>query len=220
MRALILSLVLIPSLILSDQKEVKKIFADYTEFDRRTNTTYFYGNVKVEFVNGYLFCDKAVYNRPKEWLLCESNVYCVMVSTTDNSKLEVRCSKLKYDVLENKINFYDNVETFYSKPEQSTDFETIKLTSDELQLDFSQELLCATGEVLAETENAKIKCSKALYKLKQGVLLLNEGLTLPHQITITSLTEKYRFKNCKSNTAKINFNEEQIWLKGNVEIVF
>lgn len=219
-KLIFLMLIFISTLTFSSEKQIKRILSDYTEFDRKTNTTYFYKNVKVELVNGYLLCDKAVYNRPEEKLFCELNVYCVIVSTMDNSKIEVQSLSMKYDILDGIIKFYNNVETIYNNFQQPDEFNFIKLKSDELQFDVSQQTILTTGKVLIETENNRIICSKALYKSKDGLLLLNDGVESGQEVDIVSLTEKYKFKNCKSKTAEINIYKEQILLKGNVEIVF
>ncbi|MCX7940349.1 MAG: hypothetical protein N2555_01065 [Endomicrobia bacterium] len=206
------------------KKEIKKVSCDYTEFNRKTNTSYFYGNIKIELENGYVLCDKAVYKRSDEELLCESNVYCVLFSTKDNSKLEVRSSYLKYNVAQKIIVFDTNVNALYeqnSAASKENEFRIIKLWSQELILNIAQEQMFAKKDVLVESENNKIVCVTAKYFLKDKILEINnEDIADNNMLEITSGSAKFKFRTCTSKTAKIDISSEKIFLNGSVRIVF
>jgi len=211
--------VLFLSLVFAQEKEIKKIVADYTEFDRRNNVVRFFGNVKIEHINGWITCDKAVYDEKNGKLNCATNVFFVYTSTTEY--IEVRSVILEYDINQKLLNFVKNVSAVYNalKKEQDVLFDKISLTSENFVINLDTKNIIAKDNVIVDFQGNKIFCCVAKYDYKENIFKINDEVE-KNQLRFEFVKEEWKIKYCQANTAVVNINENKILLKGKVEMVF
>lgn len=208
------------NLYATEKKEIKKIVSDYTEFDRKTNTVNFFGNVYIETTNGKITCQKAMYNEQQKILSCEKNVYYIYISTVDNTIVETNCNFLTYDVGQQKIEFNENVVVNYKSTNTlQNQTQQIVIKSNKISLFVNQKnLICENNVEISFNEN-KIFCNTAEYQYDNNILWINRDIE-NQQLKIFITTETSEIKTCTAKTAVFYLNENKILLKGAVELVF
>lgn len=203
------------------EKVVKKITSDITEYDRKTNSINFYGNVNIEITNGYILCNKANYKEKDNRIICESEVFFVYVSTSEKADIEIKCSYLDYDTKRQYIEFKENVYAVYKSSYWETsdyDFSRIEVSCRMINLYISDNIMTFQGDVVVSTKDSKIYCDLAEYKYKDKLLTINSQ---PNKnIEIISLTDKLKIKSCHARVATLDFDKGTIILKGDVQVLF
>jgi len=218
-KTIFLMLILL-SVITAENKEIKKIISDYTEFDRKNNVVNFFGNVKIEYENGWITCDKAIYDQKNGKLNCQTNIFFVYTSTEDY--IEVKSSVLEYDTNQKYLKFFENVSALYKilkEEKNNIDFTNINLTSEDFVVDMNKKYIIAQKNVVAVLQGNKILCDLIEYNYGDNVLKINDNIT-KNQLRLEFMEEKWKIKYCQANTAIVDIDDNKIVLKGKVEIVF
>ncbi len=216
-------LIFICSIISAEEKPVKKIVSQYTEFERKNNNVKFIGDVKVELKDGYILCDKAEYNEKEGKLFCESdkNIYFVYFSTTDNAQIEIKCSYLKYYTNQQHIECEKDVFLIYrSTPSNEKIIEELSVNSQKMFFDIKNKNLICKYNVEISQKGNKIFCEIANYEYEKGTITINENLETKQQLKFISTSDDFKIKTCQANTAVIYIYQNKILLKGKVEVVF
>jgi lipopolysaccharide assembly outer membrane protein LptD (OstA) len=214
-------LFLLYSIATAENKEIKKIVADYTEFDRKNNVVNFHRNVKIDFVNGYITCDKALYDEKNGKLICESNVFFVYNSTTEY--IEVKSFSLEYNTDQKLLKFYQNVSSVYkvySEEQKEMLFEHANLISNKFVVNLNKKCITAEENVVITIQGNKIICWSAEYDYNDNILVINRETETKKQLKFEFLKEEWKIKYCQADTAVINVNNNKIVLKGKVEVLF
>lgn len=203
------------------EKVIKKITSDITEYDRKTNSIRFYGNVRIEMINGYILCSKANYKEKEGQIICENNVYFVYTSTSEKADIEVKCFYLYYDIKKEYLEFKDNVYAVYKSTNWEVseyDFSKIEVKCKTVNLYNLDNVIVFKDEVLISTKDNNIVCDMAEYKYKEKLLTINSH---PNKnIEIISLTDKLKMKSCYAKIATLDFEKSTIILKGDVQVFF
>lgn len=202
------------------EKVIRKIEADVTEYDRKTNSTNFYGNVKIDITNGYIFCDKALYKEKEDKIICEKNVYFVYKSTSEIAEIEVKSSYLEYNIKNQSAEFKNDIyvvcrSTLYVS---DYDFSNVDIRCGIINLYNNDKTMIFKENVVISTKDSNIFCDIAEYKY--GENLLNVNSVEEKRIKFISLTDKLKMKSCQANLAIVDFKKEIIILKGKVELIF
>ncbi|MCX7910670.1 MAG: hypothetical protein N2505_03725 [Endomicrobia bacterium] len=202
------------------EKVIRKIEADVTEYDRKTNSTNFYGNVKIDITNGYIFCDKALYKEKENKIICEKNVYFVYKSTSEIAEIEVKSSYLEYNIKNQSAEFKNDIyvvcrSTLYVS---DYDFSNVDIRCGIINLYNNDKTMIFKENVVISTKDSNIFCDIAEYKY--GENLLNVNSVEEKRIKFISLTDKLKMKSCQANLAIVDFKKEIIILKGKVELIF
>ncbi|MCX7956686.1 MAG: hypothetical protein N2643_02170 [Endomicrobia bacterium] len=202
------------------EKVIKKIEADITEYDRKTNSANFYGNVKVNITNGYIFCDKALYKEKENKIICEKNVYFVYKSTSDGADIEVKSSYLEYDTKNQYAEFKNDIYVVYKSTLYTSDydFSKVDIKCGIISLYDNDKTMIFKENVVISTKDSNIFCDVAEYKY--GESLLNVNSIGEKNIKFVSLTYKLKMKSCQAKLAIVDFKKEIIILKGKVELIF
>ncbi len=203
-----------------NNKEIKKIVSDYTEFDRKNNVVNFHGNVKVYFINGSITCDKAIYDEKNGKLSCESNIFFIYTSTTEY--IEVKSSYLEYTTGQKLLKFYQDVSSIYKVygEKQKMLFEQANLRSKKFVVDLNKKYMLAEEDVEIDLEGNKIICWVAEYDSNDNILRINSEAETKKQLKCEFLKEEWKIKYCQADTAIVNVKDNKIVLKGNVELLF
>lgn len=207
--------------VLFCEKVIKKITSDITEYDRKTNSINFYGNVKIETTNGFILCNKANYKEKENRIICENEVYFVYTSTSEKAEIEVKCSYLYYDTKKEYLEFKENVYAIYNSTHWETsdyDFSRIEVKCEIINLYNLDNLMIFKDEVIVSTKDSRIFCDIAEYKYKDKLLTISSQSN--KSIEILSLTEKLKMKSCYAKIATLDFDKGTILLKGAVEVIF
>jgi|YNPMSStandDraft_1061717.scaffolds.fasta_scaffold01230_9 lipopolysaccharide assembly outer membrane protein LptD (OstA) len=218
---ILILLLFIYNISLAENKEIKKIVSDSTEFDRKNNVVNFHGNVKVYFVNGWITCDKAVYDEKNGKLNCESNVFLVYSSTTGN--IEVKSFSLEYNTNQKLLKFYNNISAMYKiydEEQKQTIFDKILLTSSKFVVDMDKKNMIAEDDVIIDLKGNKVYCSIVQYDYNDNILKINNEVDVKKQLRFEFLQEEWKIKYCQADTAVINVNDNKLMLKGKVELLF
>ncbi|MCS7230616.1 MAG: LptA/OstA family protein [Elusimicrobiota bacterium] len=202
------------------EKVIRKIEADVTEYDRKTNSTNFYGNVKIDITNGYIFCDKALYKEKENKIICEKNVYFVYKSTSEIAEIKVKSSYLEYNIKNQSAEFKNDIyvvcrSTLYVS---DYDFSNVDIRCGIINLYNNDKTMIFKENVVISTKDSNIFCDIAEYKY--GENLLNVNSVEEKRIKFISLTDKLKMKSCQANLAIVDFKKEIIILKGKVELIF
>lgn len=214
---------LVTSIALTEEKVVKKIVSDYTEFDRKNNNVKFVGNVRVDLTNGYILCDKANYNENEGKLFCESdtNIYFVYISTTDNSQVEIKCCFLRYYILQQQVECEkDSFLVYKSSQNEGKVIATINVESQKMFFDIKNKNLLCKENVEINQKNNKIFCEVAEYRYEEGIITINMGIENVKQLKFISTSDDFKIKTCQADTAVIDIYQNKVLLKGKVEVVF
>lgn len=216
--SLLLLVFLYTKIVFCEQKNVKKIFSDLTEFNREKNIVKFISNVKAEFENGYILCDKAEYSKTNKTIFCESNVYFVGISTAEDYVIEINSQLAEYN-LENKIlEFKKNVHAKYKSLKQQKEISNeMKIKSDFLELIPAKQMILCRDNVEIFTKEDKIFCSSAKYLYEDEILFINEEEKIDK---VQFISSRSKMKSCLANKAIINLKEDTIYLKGETEVIF
>ncbi|MEN3013775.1 MAG: hypothetical protein ABDH23_04065 [Endomicrobiia bacterium] len=203
------------------EKVIRRIQSDVTEYDRKTNSVNFYGNVKIEIMNGYILCQQAYY-KENENIICEKDVYFVYTSTLGPLDVEIKCLYLYYDMKNKQIEFKNNIYAIYKSTSYfdtaEYGFSKAEVKCNYINLDTVSSTMIFKENVVVFTEDTTVFCDFAEYKYKDKFLLVNSDLD--KKIKFESLSEKLRIKTCHAKLATIDFDKQVIILNGKVEIIF
>ncbi|MFQ3675067.1 MAG: hypothetical protein SNJ64_00815 [Endomicrobiia bacterium] len=203
----------------SVQQQIKKIVADITEYNRKDRLIKFSNNVKIELKNGKIFCDRAVYNENNKNISCESNVYAIMVSTEDNSSIEIFSSFARYRQAEMELEFYGDPYAVYKS---SDGVQKNILKANKFLLEEKKDKIVCKENVWLKNSDGEIFCNIAEYFISEKIIYMNYvPLVAPNnKVIFNSKKEKLNIKTFSSNNAVFYINENKVQLNGDVEIIF
>ncbi len=204
------------SFLISQEKIIKKIFAENTEYDRKNNLINFYGNVKIELKNGYITCENSTYYKKIETVKCKDNVYTFIKST--NSIIEVRSSYAEYDAVYEKAIYTGSPYIVYTSSDKK-----MEVYSDKILFDEPQNIIFCEGKITISAEEGKFFCKTIKYILDKELFLVNydliEGI-IPSELHFVSSKRNFKLNWCKAKYGTLDLKNNILELYGNVEMEF
>ncbi len=209
------------NILFCKQKSFKQISSDITEFDRSKNIVRFFGNVKVNFEDGYILCDKAEYYEIDKKIFCDSNVYTLIVSTKENYSVNIKSYFADYDFDTKIMNFKENVYLEYEGLlKDNENINKVKIKCGFLSLDQKEKQIFCKDDVEIFNKENKILCYSAKYMYEQEILFLNYNFEKEQRVEFTSLNENFKLKYCSAKKAIINIKDDKIYLNGATDLRF
>lgn len=206
------------SLFAFSQQRVKKVVADVTEYYNKDKIIKFTNNVKIELTNGKIFCDIATYNETGKIFRCESNVYAIIISTEDNSTIEIFSNFATYDQMVGKLEFFGDPYAIYKS---SCGVEVYKLKSKEILVKEKEDKVVCQKDVFLTNSDGEVSCDIAEYFVLEKKVYMNyQPFMLNNRVVFNSKNKSLNIKTFSSNYAIFDVQKNEINLYGNVEIIF
>lgn len=199
------------------QQQVKKIVSRETEYDTSNKIIKFFDNVKIEIKDGYVLCNEAIYYEKEKNIYCEGDVYALLVSTEDDTTVEIFSNTAEYSSLKMEVVFKGNPRIVYKS--KKTNMQNIKLSSDEVLLDEKNSIIVCKNNVVVENVDGKIFCDIARYDSKEKMIYLNESDEVEKVVKFYSLNPETKVKRFVSKRAICDVNKEKFFLYSVVEMV-
>ncbi len=215
----LLTSIIFTTITFAQEQSIKKITADNTEYNRKDKIIKFKQNVVIEFKDGKIFCNEAIFDENNKNILCKFNVYAIIISTKDNSMVEIWSNMAKYDSLGMVLEFTENPYVLYKNSDGK---QHTHLYAEKILFKENNDKIICVGNVKIKNMQGELSCSYAEYYISNKIVYMNyfEQENSSEKVVFVSKQSSINVEYFTSNKAIFYIDKNKIYLDGKVEIVF